>query len=394
MKPTLAVFFGGASVEHEISVISAVQAMRSVNRAKYELIPVYITKEGDFYTGEKLLDISAYKDLPGLLSACTKIYIIREDGAVSAYPTVTGRFKKREPVAKLDFAFPVVHGTNCEDGTLQGFFELLGLPYAGCDILASAVGMDKAIFKNVMQCADIPVLPCVSFYSKKWVSQREELTRRIEEEIGFPLIVKPANLGSSVGISKVDSKEQLSQAVTLAMSFANKLLVERAVSPLREINCAVLGDTDECDASECEEPVMSGGILSYTDKYMSKGGESKGMSGLSRKLPADITAEKRAEIRDIACRAFQAAGCCGVARIDFLMDEADGGQIYVNEINTLPGSLSFYLWEAAGLKYPELIDRLVELGFKRARTKGNLMFTFDTNILKDMGALGAKGGKR
>ncbi len=393
MKPTLAVFFGGMSVEHEISVISAVQAMRSVSRDKYDLLPLYITKEGDFYTGENLTDIGEYKNLPGLLAACTKVYITKEDG-VSVYPAVTGRFKKREPLAKIDFAFPVVHGTNCEDGTLQGFFELLGLPYAGCDVLASAVGMDKVVFKSVLQSAGLPVLPCVSFYAKKWIADKAALTQRIKDEIGFPLIVKPANLGSSVGISKVESPELLEQAVSLAMSFANKILIEHAVTSLREINCAVLGDADECRASECEEPVMSGGILSYTDKYVSKGGgSSKGMSGLKRKLPADISGEKRAEIQKTACRAFQAAGCCGVARIDFLMDTADDNRVYVNEINTLPGSLSFYLWEATGLKYPELIDRLVELGYKRARNKNNLMFTYDTNILKDMGTLGAKGSK-
>ena len=218
---------------------------------------------------------------------------------------------------------------------------------------------------------------------------------RIAGGVGFPLIVKPANLGSSVGISKVNAEDELDEALSLASSFAETLLCERAIGKLREINCSVLGDREDAQASVCEEPLMEDEILSYTDKYMSGSSSkgSKGMSSLKRKLPADLPAEKAEEIRSLSLRVFEALGCSGVARIDYLLDGEDGDRVYVNEINTIPGSLAFYLWEATGIPYKELLDRLVGLALRRARRRGNLMFTYDTNILS-MGGFGAKGCKK
>lgn len=395
MKTNLAVFFGGASVEHEVSVISAVQAMHVINRDKYNVVPVYIGKDGEMFTGDRLFDMDSYKNLPALLKSCYRVVISREKQGVVLKAADSGIFN-RKPRVVLHMAFPIVHGTNCEDGTLAGYFELLGLPYIGCDVLSSAVGMDKTIFKHTLAACNIPVLPCISFYSRRWVAEKEALSAQIAAEIGYPLIVKPANLGSSVGITKVDSPEQLENAVDLACSFAEKLLVEKAIADLREINCSVLGDHDKCEASACEEPVMHDEILSYQDKYMTGSGKSgaKGMGSLSRKLPAALSPGKAEEISRYAKETFLALGCSGVARIDFLMDTADSDKVYVNEINTIPGSLAFYLWEASGLPYAKLIDRLIELGFKRARTRGNLMFTIETNLLSmTSGIGGAKGSK-
>lgn len=395
MKTNIAVFFGCRSVEHEVSIISAVQAMHAINREKYDVTPVYVAKNGEMYTGDGLFDIESYKNLSELLKNAEPVVFLRKSGGVFMSFKNQGLFSRKKDV-QIDLAFPIVHGTNCEDGTMSGYFEFLGLPYIGCDIISAAVGMDKAVFKDVLKGAGLPVLDCVTFRAREYMTDKESITAGITEKIGFPLIVKPVNLGSSVGITKVNSAEELDGAITLAASFADKILAEHAVSALREINCSVLGDADECLPSVCEEPFMHDEILSYEDKYLSgsKNGSSKGMASLGRKIPADIPDEKSDEIKKLACNIFKAIGASGVVRIDFLMD-TETGKVYANEINTIPGSLSFYLWEPAGLKYTEMIDRLVELAFKRQRSRENLTFTIDTDILAgaSFGAKGAKGAK-
>ncbi len=392
MPINVAVFFGCCSVEHEVSIISAVQAMHSFNREKYNLIPVYVTKDGVMMTGEELFDIENYKKLPALIKKLTAVTLVR-DGKDVLMKTF-GMFGKS---TRIDVAFPIVHGTNCEDGTIQGLFEFLRLPYVGCDIISSAVGMDKVIFKDVLASAGIPVLPCVSFYSREFFENGEELMAKIEKEIGLPAIVKPANLGSSVGITKVSTTAELNDAINLAASFADKILVERAIMGLREINCSVLGDYDECIASCCEEPIAKDAILSFKDKYLSGGGKksggSKGMQSLSRIIPAEIPEEKSEEIRSLACRVIKALGGAGISRIDFMLDTADNDKVYVNEINTIPGSLAFYLWEKSGIKYDELLSRAIDLAFKRARKQKSLNFTFESNILSGVKLGGTKGSK-
>lgn len=390
MKINVGVFMGGSSVEHEISIISAVQAMKSLDTWKYCIVPVYISKDGKMYSGEALTDLETFRKKGTVENICRRVVIRRDGDGVFMYHA-DGGFGKRKPICRIDVALPVVHGTNCEDGTLQGFFELLALPYCGCDVLSSSVGMDKELFKYVVAAKGVPVLPCVCFRAREWVSEREELTAKIRESFGFPVIVKPANLGSSVGIKKVTREEELPEAVDYACSFADKILVEKAVTALREINCSVLGDCDEAKASVCEEPVMCDEILSYADKYMSSG-SSKGMSSLKRKLPADISAEKSAEIADLSVKTFKALGCCGVVRIDYLMDTADNDKVYVNEINTIPGSLAFYLWEVSGMKYSALLDKLIELAFRRNRERERLSFSYDTDILQSA-SFGTKGSK-
>lgn len=396
MKTNIAVFFGCRSVEHEVSIISAVQAMQAINRQKYDVTPVYVAKDGSMYTGENLFTIENYKNISSLLSSCEKVTFMREDDAVVMKTTKTG-FLKKSKTTVIDLAFPVVHGTNCEDGTIAGYFEFLGLPYISCDILSAAVGMDKAIFKDVLKSANLPVLDCVKFRAREFAKNKEQIIDKILKEIGLPLIVKPVNLGSSVGISKVSTEEALETSINEAFSFADEVLVEKAITSLREINCSVLGDADDCEASVCEEPFMNDEILSYQDKYMSNGdknGASKGMASLSRKIPADLSKEKSDEIRKLATDVFKALGCSGVVRIDFMID-TDTDTVYANEINTIPGSLAFYLWDATGLKYSDMIDRLVEIAFKRQRNRENLSFTIDTNILEgaSFGSKGSKGSK-
>ena len=395
MKTNVAFFYGCRSVEHEVSIISAVQAMMAVDTEKYDITPVYVTKKGEMYTGEKLLTIEEYRDLPKLLSQCKKVFFVREgDRVLMKTDGKKGLFKKEEEPVQIDVAFPVVHGTNCEDGTIQGYLEFLGVPYVGCDIISSAVGMDKAVFKDVLKSAGLPVLDCLCFTAREYLNGKETLSLEIAEKIGYPLIVKPVNLGSSVGITKVNVPEELDEALSLAISFADKILVERAVTNLREINCSVLGDSSECKASVCEEPFMNDEILSYEDKYMAnaKNGQSKGMASLGRKIPADLSEERSNEIRQLACKIFKAIGASGVVRIDFIID-CDTDTVYANEINTIPGSLSFYLWDATDMKYRELIDNLIDLAFRRQRNRENLTFTIDTNILSGVSLGGSKGSK-
>ncbi len=400
MKITVAVIYGCSSVEHEVSIISAVQAMHSMDKEKYDVVPVYVTKEGEMYTGENFLNIDTYKNIDELKKTAHPIALVNEGGKVFVKYLDNKMFKKNAP-KEINVAFPIVHGTNCEDGSIAGFCETLRVPYVGCDVLSAAIGMDKAKFKTVLAAAGLPVLPCVLFGIKKWANEKEKVIYDIENKIGYPVIVKPVNLGSSVGITKAENLAELTDAVNLAVSFAGEILVEKAVTSLREINCSVLGDCDGAEASVLEEPIMSGKILSYSDKYMSGGsksgktGSSKGMASLGRELPAKLSAEKTAEIQDIAKKTFLAMGASGVCRIDFLLDTADNDKVYVNEANTIPGSLSFYLWEAGGVKYPELINRLISLAFKRDRKRADLMFTINTNILDktSFGTKGAKGSK-
>lgn len=396
MKTTVAFIFGCRSVEHEVSIISAVQAMRAVNRVKYDVLPIYVTKSGEMYTSDKMLEIEPFRDMKTLIAESEPVTMIKSGNDVVVHFLKQKMFKKKEDIV-INVAFPVVHGTNCEDGTLQGYLEFLGLPYVGCDVLSSAVGMDKAVFKYVMQAAGLPVLDCKCFYAREYAENKEAIIESAEKEIGYPMIVKPVNLGSSVGISKAKDRAALIDAIELAVSFSDKVLIEHAVTAIREINCSVVGDTDECMASVCEEPFMNDEILSYEDKYMGGGkssGNAKGMASLARKIPADISEEKSNEIRDLACKVFRALGGAGVVRIDFIID-TESDKVYVNETNTIPGSLSFYLWEKTDLPYGKLIDKLISLAFRRSRNRENLTFTIDTNILSGVsfGAKGAKGSK-
>lgn len=390
MKIKVGVFFGGKSVEHEISIISSVQAMLAMDTEKYEIVPIYITKQNQMYTGESLLKIEEYKDIPALLKKCKRVFIENIENKVTLLEYPLKRFGKNE-INTLDVAFPIVHGTNVEDGTLQGYFNFLNLPYCGCDVLASAVGMDKFFQKAVMKEAGVPVLTAKSFDMKAYNKKEKEILAEIEAEIAYPMIVKPVNLGSSVGIRKVHNREELVDAIDYGFEFSLHVIVEHAVSNLREINCSVLGDYEKARASECEEPVNADEILSYQDKYLNgEKNSSKGMSSTKRKLPADIPEELKNHIQELALKSFAALKLSGVVRIDFLMDN-ETKEVWVNEVNTIPGSLAFYLWEATGLKFSELLDEMIRLALKRNREQENVTYSFDTNVLSGIKLGGAKG---
>lgn len=393
MKIKVGVFFGGKSVEHEVSVISGIQALKAFNNEKYEAIPIYITKENEMYTGEAIGDIKNYKNIPDLLKNSIRIFLICEQGKLNMvrYPE-----KKigNSTVDYIDVAFPVVHGANVEDGSLQGFLRHYNVPLAGCDVTASAVTMDKYVMKTVLKDNDIPVLDCVTMHATDYQADVETACRKVEDKIAYPVIVKPVNLGSSVGIKVARDREGLVEALEYAYEFSQKVLIEKAIENLREINCSVLGDYESAQASECEEPISNDEILSYEDKYVAgnKGG-SEGMRTARRELPANLTPELRDKIRELAVKTFKVLDCNGVSRIDFMIDK-DTGEVYVNEINPIPGSLAFYLWEAMGKPYSELLDDMVKLALKREREEKNLMTSFESNILQNANLSGAKGIKK
>ena len=375
MQTRVAVLFGGQSVEHEVSIISGLQAFAALDRSRYVPIPLYITKDNRFYTGPHMGDVASYRDMPACLATATRVLPVpAEKGRVELvrYP-----FKKfgNNVVDSFDVALPVVHGTNTEDGTLMGFLEMLGVPYASCDVTSSALGMDKYKMKAVLRQAGLPVLDALLFSGREVAADTAAAVSRIESAFPYPVIVKPVNLGSSVGISKAG---------------------DRAIVPLRELNCAVLGDRDTARASVCEEPSGCDEILSYQDKYLrggkQAGAKSGGMASLGRRCPADIPEELAARVQELAVRTFQALGCSGCSRIDFL-NNPDTGELFVNEINTIPGSLAFYLWEAAGTPFTALLDEMIALAFKRAREREALTFSVDSNLLASVRLGGAKGGK-
>ena len=392
MKTNIAVFFGGRSTEHEISVISANQAMAAMDSDKYNVIPVYITKDGRWFTGSALTDVKNYRNTAELLKQCTQVYMRPVYGDYNLYKAERKMFGS-DVLATLDAAIPVLHGSNGEDGIFEGVLETIGIPYAGCATLASANGMDKIIMKMILAADGIPVVDYVWFTDKQWFANRDELIAKVESKLGYPVIVKPANLGSSVGIGRADNREDLLAKVDDARRYSARIIVENLVENLQEINCSVLGDCDEYRTSVLEEPIKSGEILSYTDKYMGGTKDNRGMHASKKRIPADLPQAETDRIRFLAGETFRVLSCHGVSRVDMMID-AKTRDIYVNEINTIPGSLSFYLWEAAGLKFNELMDELVRLAFKRKRDQSTKTVSYDSNIFALGGGVkGAKGAK-
>lgn len=389
MKTNIGVFFGGRSTEHEISVISASQAMHAINRDKYDVTPIYISKQGKWYTGEALLDIANYRDVPALLAKVEEVYMEPCYGDYNLYKKKKSMFGSNV-LTHLDVVIPVLHGSNGEDGIFEGVLESIGIPFAGCNTLSSANGMDKITMKMILQACDIPVVDYVWFTDKQWYAQRDALIKKIEDKIGYPVIVKPANLGSSVGIGRATNREELIEKVDGAEIYSTRIIVEDMVEDLQEINCSVLGDCDEYQASVLEEPIKSGEILSYEDKYMGGTKGAKGMQASQKRIPAELPEEETKRIQYLATETFRVLSCHGVSRVDVIVDRKTR-DIYVNEINTIPGSLSFYLWEATGISFEQLMDRLVQLALKRKREMGLKTVSYDHNIFS-LGK-GLKGGK-
>ncbi|MDX8047423.1 D-alanine--D-alanine ligase family protein [Gracilibacillus sp. S3-1-1] len=379
MKTKVAVIFGGVSVEHEVSVISALQAFNAIDRAKYDPVPIYISKTKEWYTGDVLTNIDNYKNLDQLFKDADKVVLEQEsEGNIVLKKKERSLFSKGV-ITTIDVVFPVIHGTNGEDGSLQGYLELLGLPYVGCDVASSASGMDKVMMKQILRDSGVPIVDYQWFYSNQWHDNQEEI-KQLAEKVGYPVIVKPANLGSSVGISKAANEAELEEAIELAISYSFKVVIEKMVTDLTEINCSVIGDYEEVESSVCEQVLSTDEILSYADKYQSGGktGDTKGMESVNRIIPANINEEQTEKVKELAERTFRLLNASGVSRIDFLLNPE--GDVFVNEINTIPGSLSFYLWEPSGKDFEQLTDQLIQLALKRERERQSIQFSIDTNL--------------
>lgn len=383
MKKSIGIIIGGKSVEHEVSIITGLQVLDNIDKSIYEPRIIYIQKDGKWYAGDSLHDINNYKAknfsdvyevLPGFKNSKLVLY---------PHPDIKqGFFSKKYPTYEIDVVFPAVHGTNTEDGALQGMFQINGVPCAFGSVLSSAVGMDKVVMKKVFESNNIPIVDYTWFYRSSFEDSKKEILDTIEK-IGYPLIVKPANLGSSVGISKAKNYDELLFAIEVAMSYDRKIIVEKCVENVREINCAVMGYENNLTASLCEEPVGWKEFLTYEDKYVNK---KKDASESKRRIPADIDKEVETAIKNYAKEVFRAVDCCGDARIDFLYD---GNNIYVNEINTIPGSIAFYLWEGMSISFTDLVSKIIELAeIQNEQRKGNII-SYDIDLLNKMGS----GGK-
>lgn len=388
MKLKVGVFFGGSSVEHEVSIISAAQAMAALDREKYDVVPIYLSKNNLLFCDPKLLEIETFRDMDKLEKSLDQMALVKSGPKFFLTPIKKSLFAK--PV-EVDLIIPVVHGTHCEDGTVQGLFESVGIPYAGCDVIAAAVGQDKVVMKHILQNSGIPIVEWFWFYRYDFEQNTSDYLIRCKA-LGYPVVVKPANLGSSVGITVAQNEEEFIVAVQEASRYDVKIVVEKGITDLREINASVLGFDQDLRVSVLEEVRKSDAILSYENKYIgSAKGSSKGMASASRIVPAPINETQTQHIQELAIATFKALGSSGVARIDFMLD-GQSNRIYVNEINTIPGSLAFYLWEATGLDFSALMDQLVKQAVDRQRMREKMIFSYETNLLANY-KKGTKGAK-
>ena len=397
MKKQIGVIFGSRSCEREVAIISAVQLMRHADREKYDVIPVYIDEDGSWYTGDKLTDINTFKPFRPEGAGIVKVFpdLSSGSGALLRLNKGSGLFAKEklEVVARIDVYIVVMHGLNGEDGTLQGLLELANVPYTSTSVAGSAVGMDKILMKQVFRGAGLPVLPDTWFTRTFYEKDPEAVIRQVEDDIGYPVFVKPANLGSSIGVSRAGNAEELKDSLTLAFEYDRRVLVEKGLNKPIELNCSVLGYDGETEASPIEMPINNDAFLDFKDKYLASGG-SKGMASLHRVLPAPIEEGLKDEIQTLSKTIFRLLDCKGVVRIDYMFDR-DSEKLFITEINTIPGSLAFYLWENAGMKYNVLIDHMIGYAEKAHEDKNRANYAYTSDILKNVsfGSKGTKGSK-
>ncbi|MBM3737708.1 MAG: D-alanine--D-alanine ligase [Acidobacteria bacterium] len=393
-KLTVAVLFGGRSVEHEVSVISAHQAMDALEVAGYDLLPIFIDKKGAWFAGKGLYNLKLYSDprfQPDSLRDVHRVFLSPDPSVrqLVLHPNGGKGFFYKAPVLWADVFFPMLHGTFGEDGRLQSLFELADVPYAGCGVMASALGMDKIEQKERFRAAGLPVLDCVWTTRRAWTADPARFIKLVESRFAYPVIAKPASLGSSIGIARCGDSAGLTKAIHTAVMLDERVLVERALTNFREVNCSVMGPPNR--ASVCEMPKSSGELLSFEDKYRGEGGKGakggkaggmskSGMASLSRIIPAPVSDDLAGRIQDAAVTAFESIGGYGISRVDFLLD-SDGVTYYANEINTLPGSLSFYLWEASRFPFDKLVTALVEGALERHKQQSATQFSFEANLL-------------
>lgn len=388
----IVVAFGGRSPEHEVSVITAIQAIKALEETDYTLIPLYISKEGNWFTGEYLMELDNYESLTKLKSNSHPCFLGRDEYGVTVLKETQKRGLFSTPKTyPIDTVLISFHGSDGENGAFQGLCEFYGLPYTGCNVLSSALGMDKVRAKTFCKSNDIPVVPGVDFLEQDWVEEQEQILARCTK-LSYPLIIKPVHLGSSIGVQQAADEESLTEAVETAFRYDAHLLVEKAVQPLKEINCSVMGYRSNIEASVCERPKGRAETLTFEDKYQNDDQSSKGMASTDRVIPADIPAEQSTKIQNLSKKIFKLFGAAGIARLDFLV-QADTQTVYFNEINTIPGSFSFYLWEESGHSFSEILINMIEISEIAHQEKGRRVQSYDTNLLSQKAVDGLKGTK-
>ena len=387
---TVAVLFGGRSVEHEVSVISGHQVMDALDQAGFPVLPIYINKQGDWYAGAGLHNLDLYREQTFHAAGLKNVYRVslspdRSIRQLVVHPGAAGGILGKSPKLWADVCFPVLHGTHGEDGSMQGLFELADVPYVGSGILASAIGMDKVLQKRVLEQAGIPTLDCLEVSRAEWEADADAVVKRVESTYSYPVMVKPVCLGSSVGVSRCADRTALNEAIDLALELDERALVEEALTDFIEINCSVMGPPER--ASACEQPMGYEAVLSFDDKYKHGGKKvggakaaSAGMAGLRRQIPAPIGEAMTMEVQGLAVKAFRAIDASGVVRVDFLY-EPSKKRLLLNEINTTPGSLSYYLWEEEGVRFDQLVATLVQIALDRHEEKRATVYSFSANLL-------------
>lgn len=403
MKKTLAVFFGGRSVEHDISIVTGLQLIENMDREKYDCIPVYISRDGQWYTGAPLAKLDFLRHFDPENKEVFPVFIAPVPGERALQSYSKSLLGAKVTLFPFDVAILCMHGVNGEDGALQGVMEMADVPYSSSGLLGSAAGMDKILMKAAFAGAKIPVVKDHSFLREEWEANPDSVIAQMESKLEYPVFVKPANLGSSIGIGCAEDRDGFYAAAEVALRYDARILVENAVKDAIEINCSVMGYAENIRPSVCEQPISWQKFLSFEEKYLhdagnkfgskSSGDNNGSMQSMSRIVPAQIPDETRDEIQEIACRIFRLMNCKGIVRVDFLVDKEDDYRVYANEINTIPGSMAYYLWEEDGIDYPHLIDHMVGLAMDAHREKSRNSYAYDSDVLKKNNFNGVKAVK-
>ena len=374
----IGIIYGGKSVEHEVSIITGLQVYENLDKSKYTPELIYIDKDGDWFFGEKKLkDLKIYKNWT---KKCAKQF----------QPSLNKKDKKNI-LNSLDAAVIACHGNYGEDGKLQSFLEFLDIPYTSSGVVGSSSGMDKIVMKSIFSGINLPVLPYIWFTRHEWIEKSEEVIKKVRYTLDYPVFVKPANLGSSIGISMVNDEKDLINAIDVASKYDYRIIVEKGVANSVEINCSAIMKDNEVLTSVLEEPVRWEKFLSFDDKYINANSKTKGMGSMVRKIPAEVTKEQKEHIENYTKQIYKTMDCCGVVRVDYLMDESRE-HVYVNEINTIPGSFSFYLWEHNDLPFGKLLDVLIEEALNQAKLRKDKVLKYDSKILDNLTRNGKQGG--
>ncbi len=385
MTKNIGVFFGSGSTEHDISIITAQLIIGGLKGLGYQVTPVYITKTGKWMLGEDLGNLKLFTDPNKKVEDEKKFYEYYLDLEESIGKMV---FRRKGFIGKtiaIDLAFPALHGTYGEDGTIQGMFEMLGIPYVGCNVPASAVAMDKALTKIVMQYAGIPTTKFIVFNKQEWDENSTYAITKIKS-LQMPVFVKPVHLGSSIGIGKAKNEKELVQKIEVALHYDDKVIIEEAVENLMDVTCCIIGNQD-LRASVLQESVFKNDLFDFDDKYISDGGAQTGKATNNLVIPARLDETTTKAIQETAKQVYKALGCCGIARVDFLYNKQTK-EFFANEVNPLPGTLYHHLWKASGLELGELLTELIKFAREKYESKRQINFTFESSVLKQL-----SGGK-